>query len=264
MSLGRFGLAILQVLASAYQRTTLRKLHLAVRKSRAVWHNVAWGGSLWGRAMGFLVRFGMLIAASVVTAGCFQPLYGEYSATNGGTRIAQALSAVDVLQIDAPTGTDDARIAVELRNDRLFGLQGGSGGGSPTHSLKIKVIASRYVASQDLQTGLSSSNIDSITATYQLTDLRTGKVALNDKAYAPVSYDIPGDSSASPAREPCAIPKTVPRSWSQIISGDAWLHFRRRITAALGDPCSRFFSLNRDRRAADGPSTAGGCNDDPT
>ena len=80
-------------------------------------------------------------------------------------RIAQALSAVDVLQIDAPTGTDDARIAVELRNDLLFGLQGGSGGGSPTHSLKIKVITSRYVASQDLQTGLSSSNIYSITAT---------------------------------------------------------------------------------------------------
>jgi len=143
--------------------------------------------------MELLARLAISITAAAATAGCFQPVYGDHSATTGGTSIAQALNAVDVLQIDAPTGTDDARIAVELRNDLLFSLQGGSGGGSPTHSLKIKVTASRYVASQDIQTGLSSSNIYSITATYQLTDLRTGKVVLNEKAYAPVSYDIPGE-----------------------------------------------------------------------
>jgi LPS-assembly lipoprotein len=142
--------------------------------------------------MGDWPRIVLMCAVATTIAGCFQPLYGEHSVT-GGPGLSQALGAVDILQIDAATGTNDARIAVELRNDLLFGLQGGGGGGSPTHSLKILVTPSRYVASQDIQTGLSSSNIYSLTATYQLTDLRTGKVVLTDKAYAPVSYDIPGE-----------------------------------------------------------------------
>jgi len=142
--------------------------------------------------MGFLARVVLVAAAAGTTAGCFQPLYSEQPFA-GSPGVSTALNGVDVLQIDAPTGTDDARIAVELRNDLLFNLQGGSGGGSPTHALKIRVIPSRYPIIQDFQTARASSELYSITATYVLTDLRTGKVVINDTTVAKVSFDIPGE-----------------------------------------------------------------------
>jgi len=142
--------------------------------------------------MGFGVRLVLVVAIAVTTAGCFQPLYSEQPLV-GGPAVATALGNVDILQIDAPTGTDDARIAVELRNDLLFGLQGGNGGGSPTHSLKIRLTPSRYPIIQDFQTARASSELYGLTASYQLTDLRTGTVVLNASTTSRVSYDIPGE-----------------------------------------------------------------------
>jgi LPS-assembly lipoprotein len=142
--------------------------------------------------MGPLFRVVLVILLAGTTAGCFQPLYGTQS-TAGGPAVATALGAVDIEQIDAATGTDDARIGVELRNDLIFALQGGSGGGSPTHSLKIRLTPSRYTTSVDLQTGRSSTDVYNLTATYQLTDMRTGRVVLSSSAVAPVSYDTPGE-----------------------------------------------------------------------
>jgi LPS-assembly lipoprotein len=142
--------------------------------------------------MGLLFRVVFVLLLAGATAGCFQPLYGE-KATTGNSAVSAALNAVDVDQIDAITGTDDARIGVEVRNDLLFGLQGGSGGGSPTHSLKVRLTPARYTTSVDLQTGRSSTDVYSLIATYQLTDLRTGKVVLVASTVAPVSYDTPGE-----------------------------------------------------------------------
>jgi LPS-assembly lipoprotein len=142
--------------------------------------------------MGPLVRVVLVLLLAGTTAGCFQPLYGTQS-TAGGPAVATALGAVDIEQIEAASGTDDARIGVELRNDLIFALQGGSGGGSPTHSLKIRLVPSRYTTSVDLQTGRSSTDVYNLTATYQLTDLRTGRVVLTSSAVAPVSYDTPGE-----------------------------------------------------------------------
>jgi LPS-assembly lipoprotein len=45
----------------------------------------------------------------------------------------------------------------------------------------------------DLQTGRSSTDVYNLTASYQLTDLRTGKVVLIASAVSPVSYDTPGE-----------------------------------------------------------------------
>jgi LPS-assembly lipoprotein len=142
--------------------------------------------------MGPVFRVILVLLLAGTTAGCFQPLYGTQS-TTAGPAVAAALGAVDIEQIDAATGTDDARIGVELRNDLIFALQGGSGGGSPTHSLKIRLIPQRYNTSVDLQTGRSSTDVYSLTATYQLTDLRTGRVVLSGSTVSPVSYDTPGE-----------------------------------------------------------------------
>ncbi|MBV8747931.1 MAG: hypothetical protein JO134_23120 [Xanthobacteraceae bacterium] len=142
--------------------------------------------------MGSLFRVVLVLLLAGTTAGCFQPLYGTQS-TTGGPAVSAALGAVDIEQIEAATGTDDARIAVELRNDLIFALQGGSGGGSPTHSLKIRLTPTRYNTSVDLQTGRSSTDVYSLIATYQLTDLRTAKTVLTASTVAPVSYDTPGE-----------------------------------------------------------------------
>jgi len=142
--------------------------------------------------MGQVARITLIVLFSGLTAGCFQPHYGQYS-VSGSSSIAQSLAAVDVLQID-PSDTDEGALAVQVRNDLLFALQGGDGGGSPTHSLKVRLIATRpYATSVDVQTGLSTTNIYALSASYELTDLRTGKVVLRASATAPVSYDNPGE-----------------------------------------------------------------------
>ena len=55
------------------------------------------------------------LAIAALAGGCFQPLYGERSLT-GGPVLRDQLSAVDIVQIEAPKGSDEARLAVEIRN----------------------------------------------------------------------------------------------------------------------------------------------------
>src|SRR6476620_7735206 len=80
------------------------------------------------------------LAIAALAGGCFQPLYGEQSPT-GGPVLRDQLSAVDVLQIAAPKGTDEARIAVEIRDALLYDFTGGGYSAPPTHRLKIFLAA---------------------------------------------------------------------------------------------------------------------------
>jgi LPS-assembly lipoprotein len=64
-------------------------------------------------------------AAAALLAGCFQPMYGDHS-IGGGPSIKAALGSVDVSQIAAPSGSPEARIAVDIRNSLLFDLNGGT------------------------------------------------------------------------------------------------------------------------------------------
>ena len=50
----------------------------------------------------------------------------------GGPILRDQLSAVDVLQIVAPKGTDEARIAVEIRDALLYDFTGGGYSAPPT------------------------------------------------------------------------------------------------------------------------------------
>src|SRR5262245_3122477 len=82
------------------------------------------------------------LALAVLAGGCFQPLYGEHSLT-GAPVLREQLSAVDILQIDAPKATDEARLAVEIRNALIFDFTGGSGAAPSTHRLKIAMTTTR-------------------------------------------------------------------------------------------------------------------------
>src|SRR2546426_2563719 len=74
-----------------------------------------------GSAHGRIMRAAAALVIAALAGGCFQPLYGEQSPT-GGPIFRDQLSAVEGLQIGAPKGNDEARIAGEGRNPPLFGI----------------------------------------------------------------------------------------------------------------------------------------------
>src|SRR5215472_1169047 len=138
-----------------------------------------------GSAHGRIIRAAAALAIAALAGGCFQPLYGEQSPT-GGPVLRDQLSAVDVLQIAAAKGSDDARIAVEIRNALLYDFTGGGYAAPPTHRLKIAMASTRASIIVDRNTSRPDVENYGINVTYTLTEMGTGTT------FARVSYDIPG------------------------------------------------------------------------
>jgi LPS-assembly lipoprotein len=131
------------------------------------------------------------LAIAALAGGCFQPLYGEQSPT-GGPVLRDQLSAVDVLQIVAPKGTDEARIAVEIRDALLYDFTGGGYSAPPTHRLKISIASTRVSIIVDVNTSRPDVENYGLNASYTLTETATGKIVVTGTTFARVSYDIPG------------------------------------------------------------------------
>jgi LPS-assembly lipoprotein len=137
-----------------------------------------------------LCHLSSVICLAALLAGCFQPLYGD-SAVTGRPGVRDALSSINVKQIDAPNGTPEARIAVELRNQLLFGLTGGAGTNSPTHELTIGMASNRTALIVDLESQRPTMDSFGLDITYTLKDLTTGKTVVRSTTFARVSYDTP-------------------------------------------------------------------------
>ena len=151
------------------------------------WHDK--GTALCARAK--LMRAIGALAIAALTAGCFQPLYGDQSPT-GGPALRDQLSAVNVEQIFAPKGTDEARIAVEIRNALLYDFTGGGYAAPPTHRLKIAIVSTRASIIVDRNTSRPDVENYGINATYTLIEIATGKLVVTGQTFSRVSYDIPG------------------------------------------------------------------------
>ncbi|MBV8755008.1 MAG: hypothetical protein JO328_19300 [Hyphomicrobiales bacterium] len=154
---------------------------------------------MWSRskraAGGRLVRWLAVVAAAAMTAGCFQPLYGENANFGPGAvnpNVREAFATVDVDQIAAPNGTPEARIAVELRNDMIWELTGGAGAGTPAYRLAIRMKLSKTAMIVDIQTGRTEAEVVGIDVSYTLTEIGTKKVVVNSQSFARVSSDVPG------------------------------------------------------------------------
>src|SRR5262245_65047913 len=93
------------------------------------------------------------LATALLTSGCFQPLYGT-GPDPARPGVRDALGAVDVLQIDAPANSAEARLAVQVRNDLLFNFTGGGSSYSPTHRLRIVMGGGRSVVQIDRASAL--------------------------------------------------------------------------------------------------------------
>jgi len=138
-----------------------------------------------------LARLAAPFAASALLAGCFQPLYGEHTIGNA-PNIRAAMSSVDISQIPAPNGTPESRIAVDVRNSLMFGLSGGTNPPAPAYRLNIRLTSTRLSVIVDINSARPDLENFGINATYNLVDVKTGKVVVNDVTFARVSYDIPG------------------------------------------------------------------------
>src|SRR6266849_33351 len=135
-----------------------------------------------GRGMGSMrIAAALLIAA--LAGGCFQPIYGELSPT-GGPVLRDQLSAVDVVQIDAPKGSDEARLAVDIRDALLFDFTGGGYAAPPTHRLKVAISSTRASIIVDVHTSRPDIENYGINASYSLTEIVTGKVVVTGQTFA--------------------------------------------------------------------------------
>jgi LPS-assembly lipoprotein len=137
------------------------------------------------------IRIAAVIALAGLNAACFQPLYASRT-VSGGAPLGTALAQVQIERIDAPNGTPEARLAVELQNQLDFEMNGGGGLISPTHSLKVRMFTSRNSIITDVTTGRVSSEITGIDAAFTLTELATGKVVMGSRTFSRVSSDYPG------------------------------------------------------------------------
>jgi LPS-assembly lipoprotein len=138
------------------------------------------------------IRIAAVIALGALNAACFQPLYASRTVSGGGMPLGTALAQVQIERIDAPNGTPEARLAVELQNLLDFELTGGGGLISPTHRMKVRMSTSRSSIITDVTTGRVLSEITGIDAYFTLTDLATDKVVLNGRTFTRVSSDYPG------------------------------------------------------------------------
>jgi LPS-assembly lipoprotein len=140
-----------------------------------------------------LARAGAILALAASTGGCFQPLYGNSAAPGAaGPGLRAALSRVDVQQIDALKGTDDARLAVEVRNALIFDLTGGSEPLPPAYRLNVRMSSTTADIIVDTTSTRPSIENYGLNATYTLIEIATGKAVVNGQTFARVSYDIPG------------------------------------------------------------------------
>jgi LPS-assembly lipoprotein len=140
---------------------------------------------------GRFARLSVVLGTAVLVAGCFQPLYGERSPT-GGSALRERLSTVDILEIDAPANSSEARLAVQIKNDLIFNFNGGGSPLPPTHKLKVVIGGGRTVVSIDRTSALPNVENYGLNANYTLTEIASNKSVLTGRATANVSYDTLG------------------------------------------------------------------------
>jgi LPS-assembly lipoprotein len=118
--------------------------------------------------------------AALALAGCgFQPLYG--GTTAGGTRLTEAMAAVDVVPIPG-------RVGQKLRNELIFYNTGGGTPAPPRYKLDISIKES--VTDQLVQiTGDATGQIYQLEASFKLVDSASGKILLSANSISRAPYN---------------------------------------------------------------------------
>ena len=138
-----------------------------------------------------LTRVLAIFALAGLTAGCFQPLYGDSNVV-ASAGLDDRLAGVQVRQIVTPNGTPLARIGVGVRNELIYDLTGGGNPATPTHTLTVSLSSTQLQVIVDITTARPEIQNFGIDASYTLTDNATGKTVMSGQTFSRVSYDIPG------------------------------------------------------------------------
>ena len=138
-----------------------------------------------------LARLAVVLSAAGLLAGCFQPLYGSNPSV-GGEGVKDKLAEVQIDPVPTRQGTAQARLAVGIRNALQFDLNGGAGANAPTHRLDVTVSTKGFTVIVDPASGRPTAQVATVAASYQLVEIATGKIVLQDTTYANVDYDAPG------------------------------------------------------------------------
>src|SRR6516225_2185106 len=118
-------------------------------------------------------RLAAIMAAAGLLAGCFEPLYGR-NPSLGDESVRDRLAEVLIAPIPMRQGTPQARGAV-----------------APTHRLNVTVTPIDVSVSIDPVTGRPTEEMGGVRASYQLVEIATGKIVLQDSTFSHVGYDIP-------------------------------------------------------------------------
>ena len=142
------------------------------------------------RELAWSARLTVALVAAGLAAGCWQPLYGTRAP--GGEGVQDKFAAVDIPPITASKGTPAERVAVGMHNALQFDLHNGGSPVPPLYRLRVSVLTTQYTANVDPNTGRPDTQIQYVTAYYQLVELATDKTVLHDSSTGYVDYDIPG------------------------------------------------------------------------
>jgi LPS-assembly lipoprotein len=130
-------------------------------------------------------RAGIALALCLATAlgGCqVRPLYAEQSGAAGVT-VEPELRRIAV-------EVQRERVAQELMNQLVFALRGGAALTDPAYRLDLVVTTRKSELAIQEREEVPTANLISVTTTYTLTELATGRVLANDTLYTTVSYDF--------------------------------------------------------------------------
>jgi LPS-assembly lipoprotein len=147
---------------------------------------------MWSFDRRILLRMCLVAGLGGLTAGCFQPMYGD-SKVVPTAGLDDRLGAVDVLPITPPKGTRLARVGVEVRNDLIFKLTGGGPAQTSAYELKVQLSSNQQQVIVDINSGRPDIQEYTVTAAFTLVDIGTGKAVLTDTTFGRVSYNIPGE-----------------------------------------------------------------------
>src|ERR1700724_652665 len=129
-----------------------------------------------------VARLLAVAALAALTAGCFQPMYGEHADGTPGLR--EMLMGVEVPPVDKNNASREARIQVEIRNALAFKLYGTATGMPPTHRLVLRFNSSRSSLMIDPATALPSSENYGIDAQYNLIEIATNKSVMTGTTFS--------------------------------------------------------------------------------
>lgn len=141
-----------------------------------------------------MIRVLAVLALAGLTAGCFQPLYGDHASVGGGTApgVLDKMRSIDVTPVTASQQGRLPRVGGEVRNELIYQLTGGGDPNTTAYTLKIYVSSTNLQVISDVNSARADVQNYGIDASYLLTEVGTGKQVVFGSTFSRVSYDIPG------------------------------------------------------------------------